>query len=80
MPESTRSKPIRCIPIVKKINGDTPQPHKAVSELIFKHFTVLYIEDFQQKIFYGVVERSFTKWHGYSGIVMDCTALCTKQP
>lgn len=58
----------------------TPHPHKAVSELIFKHFTVLYIEDFQQKIFYDVVERSFTKWHGYSGIIMDCTALCTKQP
>lgn len=47
MPVSTRSKPIRCIPTVKKINGGTPHPHKAVSELIFKHFTVLYMQDFQ---------------------------------
>lgn len=80
MSKSTRSKPIRCIPTVKKINGDTPHPHKAVSELIFKHFTVLYIEDFQQTVFYGVIERSFTKWHGYSGIIMDSIKLCTKQP
>lgn len=79
MPKSTGFKPIRCIPTVKKINGDTPHPHKAVSKLIFKYFTVLYIEDFQQKIFYGVIERSFTKWHSYSGIIMDCTELCTKQ-
>lgn len=61
-PKSTGAKPTRCIPVEKKINGDTPYPHRAVSELIFKHFTVLYIDDFHQKVFYGVMEgRSFTK-------------------
>lgn len=61
-PKSTKAKPTRCISVEKKINGDTPHAHRAVSELIFKHFTVLYIEDFQQKVFYGVTEgRSFTK-------------------
>lgn len=61
MPKSTRSKPIRCIPTVKKINGGTSHPHKAVFELIFKHFTVLYMQKYYIKIFYGVIERSFTK-------------------
>lgn len=57
-----RTNPTRYIPFEKKINGDTPHPHRAISELIFKHFTVLYIEDIQQKVFYGVMEgMSFTK-------------------
>lgn len=72
--KSTRAKPSRSIPAEREINGDTPHPHRAVSELIFKHFTVLYIEDFQQKAFYGVMEgRSFTKYSCYSDIIRDCT-------
>lgn len=73
-PKSTRAKQTKCIPAEREIYGDTPHPHRAVSELISKHFTVLYIGDFQQKTFYGVMEgRSFTKYSCYSDIIRDCT-------
>lgn len=35
----------------EKINGDTPHPHRAISEFIFKQFTALYTEDISKKYF-----------------------------
>lgn len=44
-----------------------------------KHFTVLYIEDFQQKVFYGVMEGVLLSSPAIQIIIMDHTTLLAQK-